>query len=115
MKETWEPSSALDLFAGTHGTKVRYAADGARKYFESALIPVGWTKPASTSPLFMPRWASRITLEVTGIRVERVQDISEEDARAEGYDGNCPVGYIPAHAKGPCRYHYAQAWEIVAS
>lgn len=37
------------------------------------------------SPMFMPRWASRLTLEIKDIKVERVCNISAVDARKEGY------------------------------
>lgn len=68
--------------------------------------------------IHMPRWASRITLEVTGVRVERLQDISEADAKAEGasYHDGRGVGhsgwrhdYGDVHANA--RSAYARLWE----
>lgn len=69
VRETWR-----EVQSDT-STSLYYRAD--EEWHEKA----GW-RPS----IHMPRWASRITLEATDVRVQRLQDISEEDAKAEGAD-----------------------------
>ena len=74
--------------------------------------------------IHMPRWASRITLEITGVRVERLQDISEEDARAEGVsiakseDGSSGYGDTEGLGRFPqysLRWGFKHLWESINS
>lgn len=77
-RETWYddmcPRAADDHSTGGY---VYYRADDSGLNFEGERPT--W-RPSTT----MPRWASRIALEVTGVRVQRVQEISAADAQAEG-------------------------------
>ncbi|WP_394650391.1 hypothetical protein [uncultured Deinococcus sp.] len=70
VRETWNFSDASTLSE----PKAIYRAGDER-----SISDPNW-RPS----IFMPRWASRILLEITDVRVERLQAISEKDARAEG-------------------------------
>lgn len=77
VRETWrtinDPATCIgDALA------IDYRADGIQRIGDK-IGTLKW-KPS----IFMPRWASRITLQVTGVRVERLQEITAQDAISEG-------------------------------
>lgn len=93
----WEPSTDREIFLPTWAGKVRQS-------------------------IFLPRWASRITLPIDLVRVQRLQDISEEDALAEGIYFD-KIGFTagPMNGRGGCNQEwsanatiaYANLWRLL--
>lgn len=104
VREAWSTHACFDAIPPRDLTtrSIHYQADGK--------IETGKYRQA----FHMPHWASRILLEVTGVRVERLNDISEDDAVAEGCETVCmtPTGEDNGSAiYGPDGY--AALWDQI--
>ena len=88
VRETWKPTGML---ADARPSLTKACRRFAYKT-DPEQLKRDWSIPWR-SPIHMPRWASRITLEVTGVRVERLTSISRMDCVREGW----PHDNDPAH------------------
>lgn len=109
VRECWRTASAYDdLSPSQMGGEepIRYEADQTWQTW-------GWGRPHSTgrhrAARHMPRWASRLTLLVTDVRVQRLQEIREADVWAEGIPGgtigDCYGPACPADHSRSCNAH----------
>ncbi len=86
---------------------VSYKADGHCEYAMRE-YKLKWTPS-----IHMPRWASRITLEIVSVRVERLQDITEECAKAEGCDNSNSEAAITVGWYERPRSAFIRLWESI--
>jgi hypothetical protein len=122
VRETWRTRDCFDKTSPSGiaakaeaagfrpGAPIIYEADGFdRTWGDNDAGDFGAAGKIRQS-IFMPRWASRITLEITAVRVERLQEITEGDALAEGVDWRAVEN---SHLGNVRRSHFTALWESI--
>lgn len=111
VREAWRSTKAYDDLSPSEmggDEPLKYEADGVDQMW-------GW--PGAFPPgrfrqgMHMPKWASRMTLIVTDVRVQRLQEISEADAIAEGIERNEFGGFLCYASEPKGQTHWADPRE----
>ena len=92
---------------------INYKADGDYRYFEmppEKALPLGANFGKWKPSIHMPKWASRIQLRVTDVRVEQLQEISEEDVEREGVKIHVPV---PGDGLPQPKLQFKRLWDAI--
>lgn len=87
VRETWAAGKCADSIKPSGLNQKTWLIDNGGLWYYADNTEPGTpisSKGKTRVSIHMPKWASRIKLEITDIRVERLNDISEEDAKAEG-------------------------------
>jgi len=136
VRETWKPDEngntcCITYAADEQKIDIENTSEAADRWLSVRKPNEQYPRmePAKWRPsIHMPRWASRIDLEITNVRVERLNDISEQDAAAEGIvidifnqgeppkhgHFDCLRKYVPAFGEfDPARYKFFRLWESI--